>query len=105
MKSVLMIAYYFPPEGSAGAYRPLRFVRHLSKKGWHISVITANPYRYERYDPDLLGLLPSETEIVRVRGHDGHKGGQGFHGATPTPPIAREGGSTHDSSAAGTAPS
>src|SRR6266536_4896610 len=70
MKSVLMIAYYFPPEGSAGAYRPLRFVRHLSKMGWFPTVISADPYCYERYDPALLALVPSETEIVRVRGHD-----------------------------------
>jgi len=67
---VLMIAYFFPPEGSAGSYRSLRFVRHLSKKGWATSVISASPYVYERYDPDLLGLVPTETEIVRVRAHD-----------------------------------
>jgi glycosyltransferase involved in cell wall biosynthesis len=70
MKCVIMIAYYFPPEGSAGSYRPLRFVRHLSKMGWCTSVITADPYGYERYDADLLGLVPNETEIVRVRGRD-----------------------------------
>ena len=70
MKSVLMIAYFFPPEGSAGTYRPLRFVRQLSKMGWSTSVVSADPYHYERYDPDLLGLVPSETEIVRVRGRD-----------------------------------
>src|SRR5439155_11781521 len=33
-------------------------------------IITANPYCYERYDPDLLDSVPSETEIIRVRGHD-----------------------------------
>ena len=70
MKSVLMIAYFFPPEGSAGAYRPTRFVRHLPTKGWAPTVICADPYSYERYDPDLLGSVPSETEIIRVRGHD-----------------------------------
>ena len=30
MKSVLMIAYGFPPEGNAGVYRPLRFLRESS---------------------------------------------------------------------------
>src|SRR5205809_6493754 len=70
MKSVLMIAYYIPPEGSAGVYRPLRFVRHLSKMDWSPTVITADPYDYERFDSDLLELLPRETEIVRVRGRD-----------------------------------
>lgn len=70
MKSVVMIAYFFPPEGSAGSYRPLRFVRHLAKNGWRTSVIAADPYRYERYDPDLLSSVPSETEVVRVRARD-----------------------------------
>jgi glycosyltransferase involved in cell wall biosynthesis len=70
MKSVVMIAYFFPPEGSAGSYRPLRFVRQLSKMGWRTSVVTADPYRYERYDPELLSMVPSETQIVRVRGRD-----------------------------------
>jgi hypothetical protein len=70
MKSVLMIAYYFPPDGSAGAYRPLRFVRQLSKMGWRTSVISADPYQHERYDPGLLYLVPMETDIVRVRGRD-----------------------------------
>jgi hypothetical protein len=65
-----MIAYFFPPEGSAGTYRPLRFVRHLAKMGWCTSVISVDPYRYERYDPELLALVPSETKVIRVRGWD-----------------------------------
>ena len=67
MKSVLMIAYAFPPWGSAGVYRPLRFVRHLSKMDWSFTVLSADPYAYERYDPDLLRFVPDDTEIIRVR--------------------------------------
>jgi hypothetical protein len=62
-----MIAYAFPPEGSAGAYRPLRFVRHLAHMGWRASVISVDANQYERYDPGLLDLIPPGTEIVRVR--------------------------------------
>ena len=65
-----MIAYFFPPEGNAGSYRPLRFVRHLATLGWRTSVISAEPYRYERYDPDLVREVPKDTEIIRVRGRD-----------------------------------
>ncbi len=65
-----MVANAFPPYGVAGVYRPFRFVKHLSKTGWCTRVITANPYCYERYDPDLLDSVPSETEIIRVRGRD-----------------------------------
>jgi hypothetical protein len=49
-----MIAYHFPPEGNAGAYRPLRFVRNLPKFGWHPRVISLAAKWYERYDPRLL---------------------------------------------------
>ena len=70
MKSILVIAYYFPPEGNAGTYRPLRFVRGLSKNGWSPSVISLNPYQYERYDPELLTLIPQGLEIIRVSGRD-----------------------------------
>ncbi|MGH7871053.1 MAG: glycosyltransferase [Candidatus Binatia bacterium] len=62
-----MIAYHFPPEGSAGSYRPLRFVRALSKQGWGTSVVTADSYGYERHDPELIKLVPNETQIIRVR--------------------------------------
>src|SRR5437870_12812413 len=80
MKSVVMIAYFFPPEGSAGSFRPLRFIRQLSKMGWSSTIISADPYDYERYDPDLLALVPGETEIVRVRGRDPWQAIQAWRG-------------------------
>src|SRR5438128_1773964 len=70
MRSVIMIAYAFPPEGNAGAYRPLRFVRHLPTMGWNASVIALDTHCYERYDPGLLDLVPSATEVIRVRSRD-----------------------------------
>jgi glycosyltransferase involved in cell wall biosynthesis len=70
MNSVVMIAYFFPPEGNAGVYRPLRFVRHLPSMGWNASVISLDTNYYERYDLGLLGLVPSDTEVIRVRSRD-----------------------------------
>jgi hypothetical protein len=72
MQSVVMLAYCFPPDGSAGVYRPLRFVRHLPAMGWSARVIAADlaPYGWTRYDPTLLALVPSETEVIRVRSRD-----------------------------------
>ena len=70
MHSVVMIAYYFPPEGSAGVYRPLRFVRHLPSEGWQPTVITLDSDFYERYDPALLSQIPKEVEVIRVRNCD-----------------------------------
>jgi glycosyltransferase involved in cell wall biosynthesis len=68
--SLVMIAYYFPPDGSAAVYRPLRFVRHLSRTGWHPIVITQNSGTHSRYDPGLLESVPKETEVVRVADGD-----------------------------------
>lgn len=65
-----MIAYAFPPEGAAGSYRPLRFVRHLPQLGWHTTVICADKSVYERYDPELVSSIPKETAVIRVRHHD-----------------------------------
>jgi hypothetical protein len=70
MKSVIIIAYGFPPDGSAGVYRPLRFVRHLSKIGWQPTVVAADKKQYGRYDPGLLSLVPNQVEVVRVSGED-----------------------------------
>jgi glycosyltransferase involved in cell wall biosynthesis len=70
MKSVLMIAYGFPPEGNAGVYRPLRFVRHLPSLGWQPTVITLETDFFERYDPSLLSQVPKEIEVIRVKNRD-----------------------------------
>jgi len=37
---MLLIAWFFPPDGGAGSQRPASFARHLPSLGWDISVIT-----------------------------------------------------------------
>ncbi len=69
MKSVLMVAYWFPPEGNAAVYRPLRFLRNLAGNGWRARVVSGQA-QFERFDPDLLRQLPDSTEVVRVAGED-----------------------------------
>ena len=66
MKSVVMIAYGFPPEGNAGVYRALRFVRHLPSLGWHSTVVTLDTDVYERYDPELVTMIPAGVDVVRA---------------------------------------
>lgn len=79
-KSVLMISYFFPPEGNAGVYRPLRFLKELVRKGWRATVVCCDPYRYERHDPKLLSQVPENTEIVRVKGRDPWRAFQTWRG-------------------------
>jgi glycosyl transferase family 4 len=69
MKSVVMIAYGFPPEGNAGVYRPLRFVRNLETYGW-MSRVISTASRFERYDAQLLSQVPTGTEVIRVPDRD-----------------------------------
>jgi hypothetical protein len=70
MKHVVMIAYFFPPEGSVGTYRTLRFIRQLPNFGWSPKVVTVRSIQYERFDPGLVSSIPAGTEVVRVNGHD-----------------------------------
>jgi hypothetical protein len=70
MKSLVVIAYYFPPDGGAAVYRPLRFVRHLSEMGWRSTAITRGGGIYDRYDPGLMDAVPKETQVVRVADGD-----------------------------------
>jgi glycosyltransferase involved in cell wall biosynthesis len=70
MNSVVMIAYHFPPEGNAGSYRPLRFVRHLRSHGWQPTIVTLETDFYERYDPSLMSLIPAGSDIIRVPNRD-----------------------------------
>ncbi|GEM_PF-1154606 len=81
MKSILMLAYRFPPEGSAGTYRPLRLVRQLDRRGWATSVITLATEHRERYDPELLSRVPEKTEVIRVEKADPWARLQGWRAA------------------------
>lgn len=70
MKHVLMIARFFPPEGSATSFRTLRFVRQLVVRGWKATVVTATPSQYERYDAKLAETVPSQTRVIPAIGYD-----------------------------------
>jgi hypothetical protein len=78
-----MIAYSFPPEGNAGTYRPLRFVRQLPNHGWKPIVISAIPNQYDRYDPALLEMIPKEIEVIRTKAGDLWQMFQAWRGQEP----------------------
>jgi len=75
MKSVVMI-YGFPPEGSAGVYRPLRFVRHLPSFGWHPTVITVDAKSYETYDSSLSNAYSRGSSLPSKKTGDKQRGTQ-----------------------------
>jgi hypothetical protein len=62
-KRVLVVAHNFPPLGSGGVHRPVKFARYLHEIGWDVDVLTVKDIRYHAYDPSLM----DELEGVTVR--------------------------------------
>ena len=65
-RTVLVIAYYFPPMGLSGVQRTLKFVKYLPQFGWQPTVLTVTPTGYFAQDPTLLEELNGKNiEIIR----------------------------------------
>jgi glycosyltransferase involved in cell wall biosynthesis len=63
-KTVLMIAYHFPPFSlSSGYLRPLKFAQYLPAHGWAAEILTVHP---RAYPPERGSLLASVPERIRV---------------------------------------
>ncbi len=53
-KTVLLIAYYFPPLGMGGVGRPYALYRYLPEYGYDVIVLTVKDILYPHYDDSLL---------------------------------------------------
>src|SRR5439155_16010008 len=76
---VLLLAYYFPPIGGAGAQRPARFVRHLPAFGYEPVVVTGPGPTGDRWTPAdeaLAADIPAEIDVRRVPGPEPSTGGR-----------------------------
>ena len=65
MKRVLLVAYYFPPMGSSGVQRPLKFAKYLAEHGWEPIVLTPEPGAYHTFDPSLLEELKDRRVTIK----------------------------------------
>lgn len=67
MKTVLVIAYNFPPMGGAGVQRTLKFVKYLPTYGYRPVVVSVDP-RYVRkaQDRSLLREIPPDVPVYRT---------------------------------------
>jgi len=63
---LLLISYFFPPTVGGGVFRPLAMVKYLSRLGWKITVITATTPKHYPEDPELVGQIPSDVEVIRI---------------------------------------
>jgi glycosyltransferase involved in cell wall biosynthesis len=69
MKRVLMVLFYFPPDGHMGTKRGLGFVKYLKYFGWEPIVLTVEPSPscYPWYDNDLMSKVPPEVKVFRTK--------------------------------------
>jgi glycosyltransferase involved in cell wall biosynthesis len=68
-RSVLVVAYDFPPHAAIGTMRTLRLVRHLDRIGWKVRVLTGDPGTYlpsTPVDQALLARVPSAVKVIRA---------------------------------------
>lgn len=65
MKRLLIITYYWPPNGGAGVQRWLKFTKYLPEHGWQPVVYTPSNPEVIMPDPALEAEVPYKAEIVR----------------------------------------
>jgi glycosyltransferase involved in cell wall biosynthesis len=67
----LVLSYYFPPIGGAGAQRPAKFVRYLHELGHDPVVVTGSGESIGRWTPrdeTLVAEIPPDVDVLRVDG-------------------------------------
>lgn len=82
-RSVLVVAYFFPPLGGGGVQRTAKFVKYLPQHGWLPTVITTSARWYGARDESLVDDIPpeicvfaaAENELLRRVGNrlSGHR--------------------------------
>ncbi len=68
-----MMINFFPPSAGGGVYRPLSFVKHLSRWGWKITVVTPEAGEFWITDPELVNEIPSGVRVVRTTSLSGFR--------------------------------
>jgi len=71
MSKILLLSYYFPPIGGAGAQRPVKFARYLHELGHEVVVLTGSGKTgtlWTPADPTLELEVPAGVEVVRIPG-------------------------------------
>lgn len=65
MKRVLIITYYWPPNGGAGVYRWLKLTKYLPQHGWTPVVYTPENPELVADDPALSKDVLPGTEVIK----------------------------------------
>lgn len=65
MKRVLIITYYWPPNGGAGVQRWLKMAKYLPQNGWQPVVYTPENPEIITADAGLEGEIPAVVEVIK----------------------------------------
>lgn len=66
MKTVLVVAYHFPPGGGPGVQRVLKHVTYLREAGWRPVVLTVENGDFPARDESLLAHIPADVVVHRL---------------------------------------
>ena len=66
VKKVLIITYYWPPNGGTGVQRWMHFSRHLKALGWDITVFTPDNSESSIHDNKLLDYV-NGIKVIRSK--------------------------------------
>ena len=78
-RSILFVAYFYPPSRDTGAHRPASMVRHLRRLGHRVTVLTTGAYgtlpddagpQAEGPTGDVARAADMQLVRARMRGHD-----------------------------------
>lgn len=65
MKRVLIITYYWPPNGGAGVQRWLRISKYLPENDWQPVIYTPENPEIVQFDPELQKQVHPSVEVVK----------------------------------------
>ena len=65
-RTLLVVAYFFPPLGGGGVQRTVKFVKYLRPLGWRAEVVTVRAAGSWVLDPTLAADLPADTVVHRT---------------------------------------
>jgi glycosyltransferase involved in cell wall biosynthesis len=69
-RSILFVAYFYPPCRDAGAHRPAAMVKYLRRAGHRVTVLTTSAYGNEPDEADVVRTADLQRVRARLGGHD-----------------------------------
>ncbi|MDN3920460.1 glycosyltransferase [Roseateles violae] len=83
MRSLLFIAYMYPPFANSGTRRSLEFANHLPDHGWRPTVLTLTEPKPRDRDDRLLDEVRAGTRVLRA-GHASERWARRLSAPVPT---------------------